>query len=85
MKVRVEYESRPIRHIAIQCPQCKSWFYGHDVTNDELQYDYDIRFAVCRCPKCDATFSGNEDGLEIEEDGHPKIYEECLSKRVTWV
>lgn len=29
--VRVEYEPLPIRHIAVQCPECKNWFHGMDM------------------------------------------------------
>jgi len=84
MKVRVEYESKPVRHIAIQCPKCKSWFYGCDITDDDIFYDYQIGYAECQCPKCNTSFVGHEDGLEIEEVSYPKIYEDCLEKKVIW-
>lgn len=43
--VRVEYESTPIRHIAVQCPNCKKWFRGWEITEDNLRYAYEINFA----------------------------------------
>ena len=35
MNVRVEYESTPIRHIAVQCPYCSKWFNGRDIFNGD--------------------------------------------------
>ena len=35
--VRVEYEPLPIRHIAVQCPNCKKWFRGWEITEDDLR------------------------------------------------
>ena len=37
--VRVEYESTPIRHIAVQCPKCGKWFKGWDIVQDEMPID----------------------------------------------
>lgn len=84
--VRVEYESTPIRHIAVQCPECKKWFRGWEITEDELRYDSDIYYAVFECPVCEKAFGGiqHADKPEIKEVGHPAIYEGCLEKKVTW-
>lgn len=94
MNVRVEYESTPIRHIAIQCPNCKNWFYGRDVTKDDLQFDYQIRFAQCRCPMCEINFgydpdsryytSSNEQSVNIEETSYPEVYKDCKLKKTIW-
>lgn len=84
--VRVEYECTPIRHIAVQCPDCKNWFRGWEITKDELRYSSDVNYAVFTCPVCEKEFGGiqHADAPNIEEVGYPKVYEECLEKKVTW-
>ena len=84
--VRVEYESTPIRHIAVQCPECKNWFRGREITKDELHYDSDIHYAVFKCPVCGNEFGGmqHEDEPDIQEVGYYKVYEGCLEKKVVW-
>ena len=84
--VRVEYESTPIRHIAVQCPNCKKWFRGWEITEDDLRYDYEIDFAVFNCPVCETEFGGlqHTDKPNIEEVGHPAVYDGCLQKKEVW-
>lgn len=79
--VRVEYESTPIRHIAVQCPSCENWFYGHDITDDSLWYGYEIGFAKFACPICGEEFSGK---YNEERVSHPAVYDGCLTKREVW-
>lgn len=89
--VRVEYESIPIRHIAVQCPDCGKWFCGWDIVDgkdvfDTLRYAHDINFAVFKCPICEAEFGGlqHNDKANIEVVAHPKVYEGCLQRKETW-
>ena len=88
MKVRVVYEPRHIRHIAIQCPKCKNWFYGDDITSDELTTEYNIDFASYVCPKCNHAWScsgyPNHEMPEVEETSYPEVYRDCLQKNVIW-
>lgn len=84
MNVRVEYDPTPIRHIAVQCPNCKRWFHGYDATNDEIRFDYQIRYARFECPVCEAFFCGY-DHCEITEFGSAEeVYKGCLEKKVSW-
>lgn len=43
VKMKVEYESTPIRHLAVQCPDCENWFMGFDIfkkySNIQLRID----------------------------------------------
>lgn len=89
--VRVEYESTPIRHIAVQCPKCEKWFRGWDIVKGErpfnaLKYDHDINFAEFKCPVCENEFGGfdRDDKANIKEVDYPAVYEECLEKKETW-
>lgn len=84
--VRVEYECTPIRHIAVQCPKCKKWFYGDDITKDDLRYDYEVNFAEFACPICGEEFGGiqHADKPNIEEVGYPKVYEGCVQRKEVW-
>ena len=85
--VRVEYERRPIRHIAVQCPNCGKWFHGWDILKgDDLRYDHHIDFAEFVCPVCGNDFGGiqHADKPNIKEVGYPEVYEGCLERKETW-
>ena len=89
MKIRVEYEATPIRHIAAQCPKCERWFDARDITSDKLNYDYEIRFAQFVCPVCGKVFGGDEfrdfENVQIEEcASSTDVYKNCLRKREVW-
>lgn len=89
--VRVEYESTPIRHTAVQCPICGKWFNGWDIVKgngafEVLRYDHDIKWAEFECPVCGTEFGGlqHNDKANIEEMIYPEIYNECLKRKETW-
>ena len=90
--VRVEYECTPIRHIAVQCPKCKKWFHGMDITHDDLRYSYQIDMASYLCPVCDTKFGydnkrnpfSEKDKPYIEEVSYPEVYDGCLTQKVIW-
>lgn len=89
--VRVEYEPIPIRHIAVQCPECKNWFHGMNITDDDLFYSYQIDMASYCCPVCHTTFGRSDwnnfkgkDKPNIEEVSYPDVYEGCLKQKVIW-
>lgn len=92
--VRVEYDNRPIRHIAVQCPKCNKWFNGWDIVDsspyshpfEELKYDYNIRWATFTCPVCGEEFGGmhNADKPNIEEVAYPEVYDGCLERKEVW-
>ena len=85
--VRVEYELPPIRHIAVQCPYCHSWYRGYDITKDQLAYGYQVSLATFLCPKCDKVFGYKTESVmdkEVEME-YPEIYEDVLEKQVQWV
>jgi hypothetical protein len=92
MKVRVEYESTPIRHIAVQCDRCFKWFAGREITaneSDKLDYDFDIFNIQFICPVCGHTFGANAcenyKNLDIEECGNStEVYKDCLKETVKW-
>lgn len=89
MNVRVEYDPTPIRHIAVQCPDCKRWFYGWDIVDgefDDLMFDYQIYFATFTCPICTKRFGGNQNATKvyIEEVAYPEVYDECLTRKEIW-
>ena len=90
--VRVEYDSTPIRHIAVQCPECNKWFHGWDVVKDGnafdiLKYEHDINFVVFKCPICEKEFGGiqHADKPYVKECGYPEIYDGCLERKEVWV
>ena len=85
--VRVEYEPIQIRHIAVQCPYCHSWYRGYDITDDQLAYGYQVSRATFLCPKCDKVFGYNTESVmdKAVEMEYPEIYEDVLEKQVQWV
>ena len=58
VNVRVEYESTPVRHLAIQCPHCQRWFHASDVTPEGvwIRFDYEIETTTYHCPVCEEDF-----------------------------
>ena len=89
MKVRVEYEATPIRHIAVQCPKCEKWFDGRDITHDGLGYEYQIRYAQFECPICGKIFGGHEylgfaNVIIQEVNSAAECYAGCLQRKEVW-
>jgi hypothetical protein len=90
MNVRVEYESTPIRHIAVQCPHCNKWFDGRDIFNGDwlkgLRYSYEINWATFTCPLCETEFGGlqHNDKPNIVETSYPEVYKDCLQRKEVW-
>lgn len=89
MNVRIEYDFTPIRHIAVQCPECENWFQGKDITYDKLNYDYEIYFAQFECPVCGKIFGGDECrdfcNVRIQEvDSAAECYQGCLRRKEVW-
>lgn len=89
MNVRVEYEPTPIRHIAVQCPKCSKWFYGSDITNDRLSFEYQIYYAQFECPICGKIFGADENSdfanVTIKEVGSAEeCYKGCLQRKEIW-
>lgn len=86
--VKVEYDIMPIRHIAVECPKCGKWFYGREITKDDLIEHTDILNAVFQCPLCNEEFGdkywGKVDIPVIEESDYPGLYDGCLKRRETW-
>ena len=89
--VRVEYESTPIRHIAVQCPKCDKWFYGWSIVKakpscNALRYEHEIHWAEFECPVCGAEFGGlqHNDKANITEVDYPKVYDGCLERKEVW-
>lgn len=93
MKVRVEYEAAPIRHVAVQCPKCKRWFYGRDIVKGSkfrgLMYEADIMFSEFHCPICNNDFgyinAYTKDRVYIEKvSSAEECYNGCLEKKEVW-
>ena len=88
MKIRIEYDPAPIRHIAVQCPKCENWFDGRDIADSDLSYEYQIRTAQFHCPVCDKIFGSDarwdHANVQIEEVDYPKVYEGCLRRKEIW-
>lgn len=84
VNMKVEYESTPIRHLAVQCPDCGNWFFGHDIFKYDCQYDYQLRGAECHCPKCGSDFKVDFESNIEESDEFPEFYDKCLRQKVTW-
>lgn len=86
VNVKVEFEIPPIRHIAVQCPHCKKWFYGNDISEKWLTYEYQLDHTNFLCPICHESFGYDDnDEIEISEVPYPEIYKDCKEKKVTWV
>lgn len=88
INIRVEFEPTPIRHLAIQCPNCQNWFADYDIceNNIDIKDKYDLYFLECRCPKCHHFFENkNHESLNIIECGHKEVYKNVLKKKIEWI
>lgn len=76
IRIAVEFDPAPIRHMAIQCPKCHRWFNRHDIANENIDFESDIdSFAKCECPVCNHRFDlGN---VEFEYPDFPEFYDKC--------
>lgn len=83
-KMKVEYESTPIRHLAVQCPYCKNWFMGYDIFEDSPSYSYELTNARCHCPKCGSDFVTDSESEISEDVSFPEFYDSCLKKKTIW-
>lgn len=80
---RVVLDSAPIINVAVECPKCKKWFYGRDITNDRLDFEYQLDYAEFICPVCGKEFGGISPDRE-EVDSEEECYEGCLEKEEIW-
>ena len=85
---RVEYEPIKLRHVAVECPYCKNWFRGWDITEDELFFETDLHFAEFHCPKCGKWFkvmdNSRDHHYDIDERDYPEVYKDCLERKEVW-
>lgn len=84
INIKVEFESVPIRHLAIQCPNCNSWFMGHDILKRECNYKHELYGTECHCPKCDYDFVISYGSKFDETAEFPEFYGNCLTQKVSW-
>lgn len=85
VQLKVEFEPCPVRHLAIQCPDCNRWFKQTDITLHKwISDESDIsQFTECECPACGCKFDlGNvEYGEDVE---FPEFYDNCSKKKTVW-
>ena len=85
MNVRIEYDAAPIRHIAVQCPQCNRWFNGREIVDgDVIKYKQDLDFTDFICPVCGRIFSEYGDNIAVEETDYDGVYKDCMKRKVVW-
>ena len=89
MNVRIVYDAAPVRHIAVQCPECGRWFDGQDITNNNLSFTCQVLHAQFECPICGKIFGGDEHldfcNVNIKEvDSFEECYAGCLFKKEVW-
>lgn len=83
INIRLEYELTPIRHLAVQCPECKSWFKQGDICLDYISYSYQLFSTQYTCPKCNFDFKAYD--INIEECFNSKeVYRDVSKKKVIW-
>ena len=98
MNVKVVYGAAPISEIAVECPKCKRWFHGRDITVYPLEYEPDISNAYFKCPVCGENFTGFDDvefpgcpeltfkesNVDIETVLPSECYKDCVKSRAVW-
>lgn len=81
--VRVDYESTPIRHVAVECPSCNEWYAGNDISDISISDSYHLSTAKFTCPDCNIEFKTGLDTKYDEKMGSA-IYEGVKRKQVMW-
>lgn len=89
MNVKIMYDPTPIRHIAVQCPDCERWFNGRDIGDRELVYDYELYQTQFICPVCGKVFGSDayskHQNVKVEEcDSVSDIYNDIYKKVEKW-
>ncbi len=82
--IKAEFDPAPIRHLAIQCPECKNWFVGHDILEKHISYEYELSGSSCKCPICHAFFVISTNSDVDKEADFPEFYKKCKKKKTTW-
>lgn len=82
--IKVEYESTPIRHLAVRCPKCNNWFKGFDIIKDDCRYEHELLGSECECPKCGNKFRIDYKSHVEESGDFPEFYDKCLRQKTTW-
>jgi hypothetical protein len=83
------YDPSPIRHIAVQCPDCERWFNGRDIGDQEFEYDNELCQTHFICPICGTVFSldgyGKHQNVNVEEcSNHNDVYRGIYQKVEKW-
>lgn len=71
VKIYVEYEPTPFRHLVIECPKCDNKFLPYDICNDDVpMYSWELScYCKCTCPMCGHSFDlSNTDIYEPDMD-----------------
>lgn len=84
VNMKVEYESIPIRHLAVQCPDCGNWFLGNDIIEGDCRYNHQLYGAKCHCPKCGSEFKVDFKSNIEESNEFPEFYDKCLKQKIIW-
>ena len=84
IKAKAEFESRPIRSLAIQCHSCGKWFKVYDLTDEEIHYQHEIEWGNYTCPICWKSFGSGKDEIQIEDSICEEIDKITINKKVSW-
>lgn len=77
---RVEYETSPIRHLAVRCPHCEAWMRAQQASSDHIPDMVVAEFARYECVECGHKFCPAElVEIEVEEcDSAGQVYRDCV-------
>ena len=88
----VEFESAPIRHAYVTCPECGRKYCAGTITEDALHDAVDLQYAKFQCPVCGCSFSGHDPDwnfgkmreVKIREVSYPECAKGALKKKEVW-
>lgn len=86
----VEFESAPIRHAYVTCPECGRKYCASTITEDVLHDAVDLQYAKFLCPVCGCSFSGHDRDwdemreVKIREISYPECAKGALQKKEVW-
>ena len=91
----VEFESAPVRHVYVTCPDCGSKFDASDVMTHRISYESDISIGnTFICPICGSSYDTvysegrclhKTDAVAvIREVPYPKCADGALKQKTVW-
>lgn len=87
INLRIIFAPRPVREIAIQCPQCRCWFKGQEIAMEHISFESQIYRTRFVCPMCSMRIEPDAENGETkitECKTAAEVYDGCRQRVTIW-